>query len=645
MRKNKKTSATQPHVAPAARVPLSPDKRQSLIFLAVAIACLTFLVYMPGLGNGFVDWDDTQYVVQNTKIKSLRWELFRWALFDYKTNLWHPLTWISHAFDYAFWELNPFGHHLSNNILHAINTGIVCWLSYLLIRLGAIFNREPQLGDTRFLFVAAGTTALLFGLHPIHVESVAWVAERKDLLYSLFYMSATIAYLYYAESLKQGEPQSWYHHRLYWLALGLFILSLGSKPMAVTLPVVLLILDWYPLRRTGQIKQTLHLFYEKTPFFVLSAAVSIITIIAQKTVGGLKSLEHATITLRITVALNSLVQYAWNIIAPIKLLPFYPYPKDASLAKPAYLLSAVIVISVTVMLVVLAKKQKLLLAVWVSFVISVFPVLGFFQAGWQSMADRFMYLPSLGPFLIAGIVCAYIWEKIASSGHNQTVLKVCFAATMLATYSAMAQLTIKQTAIWKSSVTLWEYNLTRAVKIYPEALFLRGSAYRDAKQYDKAIEDFSKAISLDTTYALAYIERAGVLLDKKNYALAIEDAGRGLRLDPKLEYGHVIRGTAYFLTGETSRSIEEYNAAIAKKPDSIPAFIGRGFANKSKGDTANAIQDYTKALSLDPGLTDIYLARGDLYLSSGSKAFALKDFQKACQLGNNPACIKALIPF
>lgn len=646
MKKQKKPHRVQPSWRkPSACVPLSPETGRSLVFMAVVIACLTFLVYLPGLGNGFVDWDDTQYIVQNTKIKSLRWELFRWALFDYRTNLWHPLTWLSHAVDYAVWDLNPFGHHLTNNILHAINTGVVFWLSSIFIRLASISNLEFKAVDTRFLFVASGTTALLFGLHPIHVESVAWVAERKDLLYSLFYMASTIAYLYYAQSMTSGGKQTWFRHRLYWLALGLFFLSLASKPMAVTLPAVLLILDWYPLRRTEQRRSLWPLLLEKIPFVALSAGVSLLTILAQKSVGGLKSLENATIGIRIAVAFKSLTEYLWNLAIPVKLLPFYPYPKDASLVKPAYIAAVLLVILITAYCIKVAKQQKIFLAAWCYFVVTVFPVLGFFQAGWQAMADRFMYLPSLGPLLVTGIGCAYIWGKIDSTGNNRIVLRACFAVVMLATSFVMIQITLKQTAIWKNSVTLWEYNVKRTAKIYPEALFLRGSAYRDEKQYDKAIEDFSKAITLDTTYALAYIERAGVFLEKKQYALSIEDARRGISLDPKLEYGHVIRGTAYFMTGDTSRAIDEYNAAIAKKPDSTPAFIGRGFASKSRGETVNAIQDYTKALSIDPGLADIYLARGDLYLSSGLKELATKDFQKACRLGNQPACVKAVIPF
>lgn len=643
MRKKKKSPAIPSQPTPAASFPLSPDTRRSFIFLAVVIACLTFLVYLPGLGNGFVDWDDMQYVVQNTRICSLSWDMLKWALFDYRFNLWHPLTWISHAIDYAVWGLNPFGHHLSNNILHAVNTGIVVWLSCLIIRIARTSNPEPEQVETRFLFIASGITALLFGLHPIHVESVAWVAERKDLIYALFFMLSTIAYLYYAHSLRSGEPRPWFRHRHYWLSLGFFLLSLAGKPMAVTLPAVLLILDWYPLRRAEMRRSLWQLLLEKIPFVALSTWVSLLTILAQKSAGGLKSLENATIAIRIPVAISSLFQYLWNIIAPVKLLPFYHYPKDAALTKPYYLLSAALVILITVLCGLLHRKQKIWLAVWCYFVMAVLPVLGFFQAGWQAMADRFMYLPSLGPFLIAGIGCAVIWQKIDSTEHYRTMLRVSAAVIMLAISLVMLQLTLKQTAIWKSSVNLWDYNIKHTSKIYPEAYFLRGSAYRDEKQYELAIDDFTKAISLDPTYALAYIERAGVLLETRLYERAIEDAGRGITLNPDFLDGHVILGTAFFITGDLARAISEYNAAIARNPDFAPAYIGRGFISKSRGELGKAIEDYSRALSITEHM-DIYLARGELYLTVGSKDLAAKDFQKACKLGSKPACIKAVIP-
>lgn len=626
------------------RLIVSSDDHRLLALTAFAAAIFTFLAYLPSLRNGFLDWDDLQYVVQNANIRSLNWEFFRWALVDYRINLWHPLTWISHAIDYAVWGLQPFGHHLSNNLLHAINTGIVAWLAQLLMRTESRTRPEASTVDTRFLLLASGITAILFGLHPIHVESVAWVAERKDLLYSFFYMASTIAYLHFAQTETSGTLRPWYWHKYYWLSLGLFSLSLASKPMAVTLPIVLMILDWYPLRRIGKAQSLVTLLYEKIPFYTLSTACSIITLFAQKSVGGLKPLEHATIAIRISVAFRSLVQYLWNLIAPVKLLPFYHYPKNAALTKPAYMAAAAMVILITVLCVRVRRDQKIWLSVWGYFLVTVMPVLGIFQAGWQAMADRFMYLPSLGLFLLAGIGYAKLWMKVEASAHLKTTWKAGAAFFMLAVAVAMLLLTLKQTAIWKDGVSLWDYNLRNTGEIYPEAYFLRGSAYRDVKQYGLAIDDYTKAITLDPTYALAYVERAAVLLETRQFERAIEDAGRGLTINPNLDYGHVIRGTAFLVTGDTTRAEAEYDAAIAKKPNSASAYIGRAFLRKNMGAPRKAIEDYTMALALNPGNTDIYLVRGDLYQAIGSKDLAIADFQKACQLGNKSACLKAIMP-
>lgn len=646
MKKQKKRDSVQASLhKPSTSFSMAPEIRPSFIFLSVVISCLTFLVYLPGLGNGFLDWDDTQYIVQNTNIRSFRLGMFLWALFDYRSNLWHPLTWISHALDYAIWGLKPFGHHLTNNFLHAVNTAIVVWLVQLLIRIESFTRPKEAPFDTRFLLIASGTTALFFGLHPIHVESVAWVSERKDLLYSLFYMTSIIAYIHFVSSQKNNTPLEWYKHRLYWLTLTLFLLSLASKPMAVTLPAVLMILDWYPLRRISQTKPPLTLLYEKVPLFALSAAISIITIVAQKTAGGLKSLENATISIRTAVAFRSLAEYLWNLFLPIKLLPFYPYPKDAALVKPVYLASAVIVIAITVMVVLLAKKQKIWLVVWSCFVISVLPVLGFFQAGWQAKADRFVYLPSLCLFLSVGIGCASAWEGISNLKSHKQFFRTISAILICGVCLLMLLLTTRQISIWKSTTSLWDYNLKEITAIYPEAYYLRGGAFRDDKQYDKAIEDFTKAISLDPTYAMAYIERAGVYLEKREYGQAIEDARRGISLNPDFVEAHVTLGNVFFITGDSNSAIDEYNAAISRKPDFAPAYIARGFVSKSLGKSGKAIEDYSKALSINPKLADIYFARGEIYQEVGAKDLAAADYRNSCELGNKPACIKGQIPF
>ena len=263
-------------------------------YLAGFVALVTFLIYLTALRNDFINWDDGPYVYENPHIRSLNAAFFKWAFFDFYESNWHPLTWVSHAVDYAIWGLNPLGHHLTNIILHTINAFIVVFLVIRLLEAWkerTTWNGPPSFLNERAALIAAGTTGLLFGLHPVHVESVAWVAERKDLLCALFFLLSIIAYTKYASGMDKEPVNSnkapRFFNKNYLAALGLFILALLSKPMAVSLPVVLLVLDWFPFNRIRSGRTLWAAGVEKLPFIALSLVSSIITVLAQKAGGAL----------------------------------------------------------------------------------------------------------------------------------------------------------------------------------------------------------------------------------------------------------------------------------------------------------------------------------------------------------------------
>ncbi len=368
-------------------------KRQNVKYaLAGLISLTTFVVYLSSLQNAFVLWDDEYYVLENPHIRSFDLNFFKWAFFDFYAANWHPLTWISHALDYAVWGLDPMGHHLTNNILHAVNTFLVVLLVVRLLASrqadkltsspGTSVSAEPPgadnsrftIHDSRFALIAAGVTGLLFGLHPIHVESVAWVAERKDLLCALFYLLCIMEYARYADSTTPPSPsylfspanppecgkKKWQRRWRYLSALSFFILALLSKPMAVTLPFVLLILDWYPLQRIISLRTFKTAFIEKLPFIALSISSSILTILAQKAGGTIATIEAIPLSTRMLVAAKSLVAYIWKMIVPVHLLPYYPYPKDAALFSVDYISAIALTVAISAVCIVMAKKQKLL---------------------------------------------------------------------------------------------------------------------------------------------------------------------------------------------------------------------------------------------------------------------------------------------
>ena len=327
---------------------------------ALLVAVVVFCVYIPALHNGFVNWDDDHYVYENPYIQSFGPGVFSWAFTKFYAANWHPLTWISHSLDILFWGLNPEGHHLTNNIFHSANTVIVILLAMKLLQVYEEKSGSGFFGDRRVLLVASLITGILFGLHPLHVESVAWVAERKDLLCAFFFLLSILAYAGYAGAEGAGRAglSAVWRNKNYLLALSFFLLALLSKPMAVTLTLVLLIIDWFPFGRPGKGETFKSVLLEKTPFLVLSLTSSIITILAQRSGSAIRSLGMMPLHERVLVGIKAIALYLWKMAFPADLVPFYPYPKEVSFVSLQYLVPVLFVAAITVFFLVLSGRRK-----------------------------------------------------------------------------------------------------------------------------------------------------------------------------------------------------------------------------------------------------------------------------------------------
>jgi protein O-mannosyl-transferase len=510
------------------------------IIIASSVAFVTFIVFLPSLQNEFVNWDDNYYVYENTHIRSFDIELLKYAFAGFHESNWHPLTWLSHAVDYAIWSLNPLGHHLTNNILHALNTLIVVFLVMRLMEIlketAKVDNCEAQsfLND-HTMRITGAATGLLFGLHPLHVESVAWVAERKDVLCAFFFLLTIITYTHYVSETKQStstNSASRFFSKKYLLAIGFFILSLLSKPMAVTLPFVLLILDWYPFGVIHSFKTFRMAFIEKIPFFVLTLISSILTIFAQEAGGAIKSVEDIPLALRVGVAVKSLIAYLIKMMLPLNLVPFYPYPENISFFSLEFIIPIVIVMVITTTCIAVMKKQKLWMSVWSYYVITLTPVLGIVQVGRQSMADRYAYLPSLGPFLIVGIMMAWILTKVKVRERWRSVTRVLSAVIIIGSICFMSYLTIEQIGLWKNSDALWTYVIEKEPTNVPIAYKNRAVYFISTFQLEKAMADCDKFIFLQPyddghiwrkIIIMGFYERGNFSLNKGNKELAIQD--------------------------------------------------------------------------------------------------------------------------
>jgi len=500
-------------------------------YLAAFVSLVTFLIYLSSLQHEFVNYDDSLYIYENPYIRSFDVTFIKWAFSTFYAGNWHPLTWISHALDYAIWGLNPLGHHLSNNILHAVNTFLVVILAARLIEIGRRSANASHRSPFTFLFspftlIAAGVTGLLFGLHPLHVESVAWVAERKDLLCALLFLLSIMLYVKYVvvidndEVQKKSSPR--FLNKWYFLAFGFFVLALLSKPMAVSLPFVLLMLDWYPFKRIPSVKLLMSAWFEKAPFIVIACISSILTVLAQSAAGAMGT--PPPLSIRMLVAAKSLIAYLYKMMAPLNLIPVYFYPMDmAHYFSLAYGLAVVLVAGITVTCIIAAKKEKLWLTVWCCYVITLLPVLGIVQVGIQSMADRYTYLPSLGPFLLAGLGAAWVSTKLLMEIKLGMISKLFIAVAALTVFIFMSYVTIHQIGLWKNGIVLWSYVIKKEPEKVPIAYVNRGALFYQAGQLDMAMADFDKAIGLSpgnlrvflnwSYYSEAYMRR-GLVFEK-----------------------------------------------------------------------------------------------------------------------------------
>lgn len=632
--------------APLSQNAIAQNDQKIKYYVAAVVAVLTFLVYWPSLGNGFVQWDDDLYVYENVHIRSFGWPFIKWAFWGFHEGHWHPFTWISHAMDYAAWGLNPLGHHLTSVILHAVNTFLVVLLTVLLadiIKKKALTLGVATFLDSRGVLVAGGITGLLFGLEPIHVESIAWISDRKDLLCAFFFFLSIITYLDYAsrqdhEAAHNGPKAVFFLNKRYLFSLGFFILALLSKSMAITLPVVLLILDWHPLRRVGDLKSFRTAVVEKLPFIACSLAASKLAVQAQAAAGVIGATEAFPLSMRIAVAAKSLVDYLWKMIVPINLIPYYPYPDDVSLFSFKYLSAIAVVLGITAACAVLWKKREFLPSVWGYYAVTLLPVIGI--VGGQSMTDRYAYVPSVGPYLMIGFGVSWFSEKIIFGRRTVPVARIIAVSGGVFLLCVLSLVTLKQEGVWKNTFTLWNDVIEKQPdKKIPFAYLGRGLIFEEQGQIDRAFEDYSKAIALVPSYYKAYINRGNVYSKMGQPDKAIADYDKVISLKPDSSDAYNNKGLVYSNTGSFDKAIAQYNRAINIDPYDSLAYTNRGLAYLLLGEHRPALEDLNKAIELDRNYARAYDIRGRVYLKTRDSEYAASDFQKACYLQYEEACI------
>ena len=594
--------------------------------LALVITLLTVVVFLPALQNDFVNWDDPCYVYENQNIRTIDLALFKWMFAGFDCANWHPLTWLSHAIDYAVWGPAPMGHHLTNIVLHGLNTFLVV---LLIIRLMLI----ARPGNEGLPLTAAVVTGFLFGLHPLHVESVVWISERKDLLCAFFFLLSILSYLKYVHLSSQKKD--------YIFSLLFFVLALMSKPMAVTLPVVLIILDIYPLERLS-LKRVFStdsgVLVEKVPFLCLSLASSIITVIAQQAGGAVNLSEPVVLTSRVLTVFNALIFYLYKMVWPSDLAPLYPYPKEISISLPEFAVPLILVTAVTALCILSWKREKLWSAVWAYYIAALLPVLGIMKFGSQAAADRYTYLPSLAPFLLIGLAAAFIYRKITFNRPPSVLVKVICIVPLIVIFFTLSTLTIRQIKVWENSFALWEHELSLHPDTVPLAYLNLGKAYSDQNDHLNAVKHYDKAIDVNPRYARAYYNRGTTYVSQGRNNEAIDDFGRAIEVAPRYWDAYYNRGKAYEELGDYSNAMKDFHKVIEINPEFEGAYYNLGVIYDAQfNNYPEALKYYDRAIEIKPDYAMAYNNRGIVYAVTGDYRKAVKDFTSAVDINSKDA--------
>jgi len=592
--------------------PIFIKYRNVLVCLFLSMA--TIAVYWQVQKYDFVNLDDNDYVYDNRHVQAgLTLESIKWAFTTTHSSNWHPLTWLSHMMDCQLYGLNSGQHHLHNLFFHIANSLLLFF----------IFRKMTD-SSWRSSFVA-----VLFALHPLHVESVAWVSERKDVLSTFFWMLTIWSYIWYVE-----RPAV----KRYLLVIVFLTLGLMSKPMLVTLPFVLLLLDFWPLcrirfQKAGVVKKfqqrsiVYRLVLEKTPLFVLVAMSSAVTFYAQKHGGAVASLDVTSLKVRIANALVSYVKYIGKMVYPSKLAVLYPY---SEILQGWEIIGACLLLVSISFLAIRTIKQKPYFAVgWLWYIGTLVPVIGLVRIGKQSMADRYTYVPLIGIFII---IAWGVPELVAQWRYRKIWL------TTLATVfiTILMGMTWKQVGYWKNSITLFEHTLKITSNNYLPHNNL-GVALQDEGRIDEAIDHYLKALQINPYYEKAHYNLGVALQDEGRIDEAIDHYLKGLQINPDDEKAHYNLGIALQGEGRVDEAIDHYLKALQINPYYEKAHYNLGIALQDEGRIDEAIDHYLKALQINPDYEKAYYNLNEVLAFSREIDGNIDKIEKALKYKpNNP---------
>jgi tetratricopeptide (TPR) repeat protein len=602
-----------------------PQRLKNLLLWGVLV--LVAIAYFPSLFNGFIKNDDPGHLLENPTLRSLSPENIRAMFLDIINTTFIPLTTFSFALEYRFFGYNPFVYHLDNLLLHL---AVVAMVYFLFKKMG--------LSAT-----AAAVGALFFGVHPLHVESVAWVTERKDVLYAFFYMLAIHQYWQYVKTMQR---------RYYWISLVMCFLSILAKPMALSLPLVLLLCDWWMGR-----PWKLNLFLEKILYFVVVVAIASVTYFYNARV------PWHSVSEALMLWVWCFVFYIRKFIYPGELIIFYQFPKPLSWINPQFFLSGLAFLSVGA-LVYYFRRSKIFIFAVLFYALSIFFLLRFDDLeNINPVSDRFMYLPSVGFCALLGFWFEKLLDRYPLQGNVGKIILAVFVGVAL----LLTAKTFTQCRLWRDAATLWsavirhspdlamayvhrgaQYHekgeLLRAVDDYRRAIELKNDPYarsnlamiyKETGRFQDAIVEYAKAIESKPAFWGAYFDRGNLYREIGKYSLAIQDYTKVLEILPGYAEAYGNRGTAHFLSHNDQAALQDFNFAIRFDPRSINALNNRAVIHAKQGKFEEAVEDFSRSIRLDSGNPAVYFNRGLAYSESGKYDLAISDFDQALRLQPN----------
>lgn len=584
--------------------------------VALGIALVTALVFAPALGNGFVDWDDDVNLIHNGSFRGLGLSHLHWMFSTTLTGHYIPFTWLSFGLDYRLWGMDPAGYHLTSVGLHALNAVLFALVA------GHLFRRATT-WNPRVVQVAATVAALFFAVHPLRVESVAWVTERRDVLSGAFVLLTILGYLAAADSV--GARRRW----LLVASLGAYVLALGSKSIAMVLPVVLVVLDVYPLRRLRREPRSVML--EKLPFLALGTASAIVAYHAVEGASIITTLERYPWPARLAMGAYTLTFSLWKTMLPLALSPLYELPARVDPLAPRFLASIIAVVTITVALVVTRRRWPAGLALWACYVAFLLPVSGVLvHQGPQLVTDRYSYLACLSWALLAGAGAGWLATAAARGAVRAPLARVA-AGAMMVGLMGLGLLSWQQTQVWRDTDTLWRH----ALDIDPQCSVCHsnlGVFQMNAGDPGTALGHLARAVALRPERA-RYHANLGLVLERLGRdGEAVAQFERALAQFPEYVDALAGMGVALINLHRADEALPYLQRAVALKPDHVLARTNLGAGLLQLQRAPEAVDQYRRAIAVDAGAPPPHVGLVRAYLALGQTDLAREEYRVVARL-------------